>query len=105
MSAHMKVASFSELLPSTATRVLIEGHAVAVVRIENEVYVIDDRCSHADVSLSLGTVWSDECELECVKHGATFSLKTGEPQTFPATQPVKVYEVTINGDDVMVNWS
>ena len=53
---------------------------------------IGDECSHADYSLSEGDVWEDECEIECPKHGSTFSLATGEPQTLPATQPVPVYD-------------
>ena len=40
-------------------------------------------------------MWEDECEIECPKHGSTFSLKTGEPQTLPATQPVPVYDVVV----------
>ena len=59
-------------------------------------------CSHADYSLSEGDVWEDECEIECPKHGSTFSLLTGEPQTLPATQPVPVYDVQVDGDDVKV---
>ena len=33
---------------------------------------------------------------------STFSLETGEPATLPATQPVPVYDVKIDGDDVVV---
>ena len=53
--------------------------AVAVVRIDDDVYAIGDVCSHANVSLSEGEVWCDEREIECPKHGSTFSLTTGEP--------------------------
>jgi 3-phenylpropionate/trans-cinnamate dioxygenase ferredoxin component len=102
--APVRVASFSSLAPSSATKVVIEGHPLAVVRIEDDVYVIDDTCTHAEVSLSEGTVWDDECEIECWKHGTTFSLRTGEPQSLPATQPVRVYTVTRQGDDVMIEW-
>jgi 3-phenylpropionate/trans-cinnamate dioxygenase ferredoxin subunit len=41
-------------------------------------------------------------ELECWKHGSAFSLVTGAPNTLPATQPVTVYDVTVEGDDVYV---
>jgi 3-phenylpropionate/trans-cinnamate dioxygenase ferredoxin subunit len=98
----VKVASFSALAPSSATRVVVEGRPLAVVRIQDDVYVIDDTCTHAEVSLSEGTVWDDECEIECWKHGTTFSLISGEPQSLPATQPVQVYVVTRSGDDVIV---
>ena len=44
----------------------------------------------------------DTLEIECWKHGSCFSLLDGTPNTLPATQPVPVYEVRIDGDDVLV---
>jgi 3-phenylpropionate/trans-cinnamate dioxygenase ferredoxin subunit len=85
------VCAFDELAPNSATRVEVGGRPVALVRIGDDVYAIGDTCSHAEVSLSEGEVWCDEKEIECWKHGSTFSLLTGEPQTLPATQPVPVY--------------
>ncbi len=72
------------------------------MRIGDDFYALGDRCSHADFSLSEGDVWADELEIECPKHGSTFSLTTGEPQTLPATQPVPVYTIQVDGDDVSV---
>jgi 3-phenylpropionate/trans-cinnamate dioxygenase ferredoxin subunit len=53
--------------------------------------------------LSDGEVWCDERELECPKHGSTFSLVTGEPITLPATQPVPVYEAEVVDGKVVVS--
>ena len=50
------------------------GTASRVVRIGDDFYAIGDTCSHADYSLSEGDVWEDEREIECPKHGSTFSL-------------------------------
>ena len=72
------------------------------MRIGERVYAIDDRCSHADYSLSEGDLYEKELELECPQHGSAFSLVTGEPSCFPATQPVNVYATRIDGDDVWV---
>ncbi len=47
-------------------------------------------------------MWEDELEIECPKHGSTFSLTTGEAQTLPATRPVPVYAIQVDGDDVSV---
>ena len=91
-----------ELAPGTVRRVDVGGVAVAVVRIDDDVYAIGDVCSHANVSLSEGEVWVDERELECPKHGSTFDLKTGEPVTLPATQPVPVYGVEVVDGTVTV---
>jgi 3-phenylpropionate/trans-cinnamate dioxygenase ferredoxin subunit len=85
------VCPLDQLAPNTATRFDVDGRAIAVVRIGDDVYAIGDTCSHAEVSLSEGELWCDEKEIECWKHGSTFSLLTGEPQTLPATQPVPVY--------------
>jgi 3-phenylpropionate/trans-cinnamate dioxygenase ferredoxin subunit len=85
------VCPLSQLAPNTATRFDIDGRAIAVVRIGDDVYAIGDTCSHAEVSLSEGELWCDSKEIECWKHGSTFSLISGEPQTLPATQPVPVY--------------
>jgi 3-phenylpropionate/trans-cinnamate dioxygenase ferredoxin subunit len=89
------VCALADLAPNSATRVEVDGHPVALVRIGDDVYALGDTCSHANVSLSEGEVWPEEKELECWKHGSTFSLVTGEPQSLPATQPVPVYTATV----------
>jgi 3-phenylpropionate/trans-cinnamate dioxygenase ferredoxin component len=101
----MATVSFplDELAPGTVRRVVVDGFAVAVVRIDDDVYAIGDVCSHANVSLSEGEVWCDEKELECPKHGSTFSLETGDPVTLPATQPVPVYRAQVVDGQVEVS--
>jgi 3-phenylpropionate/trans-cinnamate dioxygenase ferredoxin subunit len=96
------VARFDDLAPGTATKVDVNGTAVALVRIGDDVYAIGDLCSHANVSLSDGEVWCDEKQLECPRHSSAFSLETGVPATLPATQPVPVFDVTVVNGDVVV---
>ena len=102
MGEAQRVCARDDLAPGGARCFDVSGHRVAVVRIGDDFYAIGDTCSHADFSLSEGDVWADELEIECPKHGSTFSLLTGEPQTLPATTPVPVYDVTVDGDDVKV---
>jgi 3-phenylpropionate/trans-cinnamate dioxygenase ferredoxin subunit len=101
----VRVCSVDDVKPGTARRFDVDGHRIAVVRIGDDWYAIGDRCSHEDYSLSEGDVWEEECEIECPKHGSTFSLVDGEPQTLPATKPVPVYVVRVDGNDVMVGVS
>jgi 3-phenylpropionate/trans-cinnamate dioxygenase ferredoxin subunit len=96
------VFPWAELEPGSARRVEVAGVPVAVVRIGDDVYAVGDICSHANVSLSEGEVWCDELEIECPKHGSTFSLLTGEPATLPATQPVPVFRAEVVDGDVFV---
>lgn len=78
------------------------GYRVAVVRIGEDVYAIGDRCSHQEFSLADGEVEPDELTLECAKHGSTFSLRTGEPMTLPATRPVPVFDAVVKDGMVVV---
>ena len=77
-------------------QVRVLDRVLVVVRIEDDVYVLDDRCSHEDYSLAEGEVNVETCEIECARHGAMFNLKDGEPMTFPATRPVAHYDVRVN---------
>ncbi len=97
------IGKFDELEHGTARRVMVDGTAVAVVRIDNEVFAIADRCSHADISLSDGLVWCESKQIECIKHGSAFSLETGEPDTLPATQPVAVFDANVVNGEVIVS--
>ena len=97
------VCAFDDLADGTARRFVVDGVAVAVVRIGHDVYAISDVCSHANVSLSEGEVWCDERELECPKHGSAFHLETGEPSTLPATQPVAVYNASVVDGQIVVS--
>lgn len=102
MADDVRILGVGDVEPGTARRVDVDGYRLCVVRLGDDWYVIGDECSHADYSLSEGDVWDDEREIECPKHGSTFSLADGEPQTLPATQPVPVYSVRVDGDDVFV---
>ena len=97
------VCGVDDVASGSAKRVDVDGYRLCVVHIGDDWYAINDECSHADYSLSEGDVWEDEREIECPKHGSTFSLESGEPQTLPATQPVPVYKVRIDGDEVFVS--
>lgn len=101
----VRVCGWSELADGTPRRVEVNGRAVALVRIGEQVHAIDDICSHAEVSLSEGDVDFEECALECWKHGSLFDLRTGEALTLPAVRPVAVHTVTLEGDDVLVEIS
>jgi 3-phenylpropionate/trans-cinnamate dioxygenase ferredoxin subunit len=100
-----KIGTTTDFAPGSATKVAVNGSSVAVVRIGDDFYAINDTCSHGNVSLSEGQVWEETKELECVKHGSAFNLENGCPNTLPATQPVAVYTVTVSGDEVFIEES
>ncbi len=96
------VCSLDDVEPNGAIRVDIDGHRLAVVRCDGDVYVIGDRCTHADISLAEGEVDCDNKTIECWKHGSEFRLTDGAPETLPATKPTPTYAVTVKDGDIYV---
>ena len=92
--------SLKDVPEDGALGVDVEGTPVAVVQAEGEVYALHDVCSHAEVPLSEGEVYDHT--LECWLHGSCFDVRTGKPTGPPATEPVPVYPVKTEGDDVYV---
>jgi 3-phenylpropionate/trans-cinnamate dioxygenase ferredoxin subunit len=101
MSEFVRACTLDEIPEAGAKLVVIDSTPVAVVRSEGEVYAIHDICSHANVSLSEGEV--DDGSIECWLHGSRFDLRTGKPTGLPATKPIPVYTVKIEGDTVYVS--
>ena len=96
----VRACSLADLPETGAIQVELGGDEIAIVRTEGEVFAIRDWCSHAAVPLSDGEV--DGYTIECWLHGSCFDLRTGTPTGPPATEPVPVYPVKIEGDDVYV---
>ncbi|MGH9126552.1 MAG: non-heme iron oxygenase ferredoxin subunit [Acidimicrobiales bacterium] len=97
-----RLCAVGDIKSGEARRFEVPGHKICLVRIGDDFYAIGDQCSHADFSLADGEVYPAEREIECWKHGSTFSLVDGKPQSLPATRPVPTYEVRIIDSDVLV---
>jgi 3-phenylpropionate/trans-cinnamate dioxygenase ferredoxin subunit len=104
--AFAKAANLSDLTENAAVAVEVDGVEVALVRTADQVFAIRDECSHAAVPLSEGDVTFDDQgtpEIECWLHGSTFNLRNGHPVILPATEPVPIYPVSLDGDAVLVD--
>ena len=100
-----RLCALDDLKPLDPAYFEVGKHKLCVVRIEDDVYVIGDTCTHAEVSLSEGEVDPDTKMIECWKHGSMFSLTDGHPDSLPATQPVAVYTAVVRDGDVHVEVS
>ena len=96
------VCSAGDIQVKQALRILVDGYPVAVVRDSmGDIHAICDTCSHADISLSEGDV--EGCAIECWGHGSQFDLRSGQPLQLPAYDPVPVFAVELDGDNVYVD--
>jgi len=96
------VASVSDLAEGTVLqRVRSGGDAVCLVRYRNEISALSDICTHQHFSMSLGDLLHDGT-LQCAWHGARYDCRTGEVKQVPATSPLPVFQVRLEGDQILV---
>lgn len=96
MSKHL-VGQVKDFPLGSVKQIEIQGIEIALAHVEEGFFAVDDICTHAEVSLSEGTLRG--CLLECPMHGAEFDIQTGEAKSLPATKALSVYKVLIDGTD------
>ena len=94
MSEPILVCAVHDLQDCTPRAVQVSGVDLAMVRIHDQVFAIQDLCSHAEIPLSEGAVEPDGT-ISCWLHGSRFDLRTGEPEELPAWEPVPVYQTEL----------
>ncbi|WP_210437611.1 non-heme iron oxygenase ferredoxin subunit [Nocardioides xinjiangensis] len=93
--------ALSEVPADQGLAVTLGDLEVVVARDGDEVFALQNECSHATVALSEGEV--ADCQIECWLHGSMFDLRTGKPTSLPATEPVATFPVEVRGTDVYVD--
>lgn len=102
MSASKKmtfIARIHDVEAGYALQVPVEGREpVALVRLDEGYFVIDDTCTHGAASMSEGDIVG--CEIECPFHGGRFDIRTGVPTASPCVKALMIYPIKIEGDEV-----
>jgi len=96
----MAEVAFDSLVSGKPVAIEVDGVAVCLTRVGDEVFAVEDTCTHSEASLSEGEV--SGTKIECWLHGAEFDLRTGEALTLPANIPLATYAVSIDGNAVTV---
>lgn len=79
--------------PGEHREVDVDGTPIVVFNIDGEFFAIEDVCTHDGGRLTGGCVHGDE--IECPRHGARFSIRTGEALTAPAYEPTATFPVKV----------
>jgi 3-phenylpropionate/trans-cinnamate dioxygenase ferredoxin component len=91
-----RACSFDDLRDGEALGVTVDDQELAIAHDGDEVFAVEDICSHAAVALSEGDV--EGCTVECWLHGSRFDLRTGKPTGLPATEPVSTFPVELRAN-------
>jgi nitrite reductase/ring-hydroxylating ferredoxin subunit len=96
----IRVCSVSDVPKSGGRSLKVGKLYVGVYHSNGKYYAASDICTHEDEFLAEG--WFEGDRIECPMHGAQFSLVTGEALSLPATDPIRIYKIEVEGDDVFV---
>jgi NAD(P)H-dependent nitrite reductase small subunit len=95
----VRIASRTEIPDGKSKLVHVEDTQVAVWRVKDDFYAINNVCPHQHVAaLHQGTLsgtW-----ITCPMHGWTFSLETGLPQSGDGR--AKIYRVRVEGEEILI---
>ena len=93
MSDWVRVAATNDIAPGRWEQIDLDGTLVAVFNVGGEFFAIEDICTHDNAVLSGCPLEGDE--VVCPRHGARFSVKTGEALTPPAWEPVATFPLRV----------
>jgi len=100
MSDFEKVATLDEFPTGGRKSLVFDDQAVLLFRIGNDVYAVEDVCSHDGQPLTDGPL--EGHAVECPRHGARFDVRTGRPLCMPAVEPIRTFEVKLEGHDIFL---
>lgn len=100
MPEFVNVARASDFQNGDRVVVEVKGHWVAVFKVGDAFYAIEDICTHDDGPLAEGE--RSEYTIECPRHGACFDIRTGAVLSMPAVTPVPRYETRLDGEDIQI---
>ena len=92
----VKVAETEDTQSSNMRPIDLDGEGVGIVNVDQSYYAIGNICPH------LGGPLNEGYDVECPWHGSKFDVRTGEPTTPPAQQPVPAYEVKVEENSILV---
>ncbi|MBK1647344.1 Rieske (2Fe-2S) protein [Rhabdochromatium marinum] len=98
---YLAVANAEDLKPGEFLKVAADGRAFVIAQVGEDVYAVEDLCSHEDYPLSYGCL--DGERIKCSLHGSRFSLKTGAPEDEPADQPIATFAVAIEDEQIWLD--
>ena len=93
------VGRVSDFAPGAGKLVTVSGRHVAVFRLGDEFFALDNMCLHRGGPLCEGPI--DRGVVTCPWHGWSYEIKTGTMVQDPRVG-VSKHEVKIDGEDVKV---
>jgi 3-phenylpropionate/trans-cinnamate dioxygenase ferredoxin subunit len=102
MPGFQRVAAVSDFRDSLVRVFQVDGLDLAVVWHEGQWYALTGSCPHARYLFNYTRIRPED-RIFCSSHGAWFDLKTGKVPGGPTDRDLCVYQVRVEGEDVLVS--
>ena len=100
-SQWVRVAGMADVAEGQVHAVRVGGREIALYHLAGgEFHATDNICSHEYAQLSDG--WLEDGSIECPLHAARFDVRTGKALCAPAETDLDVYELKVEGDDLLI---
>ncbi len=96
----VKVATIDEIPEGEMKTVDLSGEKAVIANVNGKYQAIGAICTHQEYDLSEGTLEDDN--ITCIGHGAVWNLTTGEAEYAEDLAPEPVYEVKVDGPDILL---
>ena len=100
MDRFVKVASLGDLSDGEMRLVDVDGDGIVIANLKGDYYAFHNECTHSYCSLSEGDLKGEIIQCPC--HGAEFDIRTGEVINPPAVEPLQIYSVTIEDNEILI---
>ncbi|MGE0581955.1 MAG: Rieske (2Fe-2S) protein [Steroidobacteraceae bacterium] len=94
------VFALADLPPGRMRACTIGGRSVLLCHTKDGLHAVDNICTHAFAQLAEGRLRGHK--LDCPLHGAVFDVRDGRVLKGPATEPLPVHHLRVNGGQVEV---
>ena len=100
MGEFVRVASASAIPPNEMITVEIDDQEIVIANTGDGFCAFQNDCTHRQGPLGEGILTGDV--VECPFHGGQFNVRTGEVVASPPSEPIAIYALQVDGDDVKV---
>lgn len=95
------VAAAEDIAEKSFSTFEVKGMNIAVCRLQDAYFAIENRCSHALSTFDNGRLRGHR--IMCPLHGATFDVRNGVCTGAPATRPIRTFPLRVVDGMIEVN--
>lgn len=99
--AFQKVANANDIPAGEMEIVEVNGEEIVIANLGTKFVAFQNDCTHKQGPLGEGILEGNV--VECPFHAGQFNVETGEVIASPPEEPIKLYPVQVEGDEISID--